>query len=466
MRLRTAFFLSLVLITNVFVRCINQSSETGEGNKLRSEGVAQRPPMGWNSYNAFGATVRESEVKENADFIADKLMNAGWEYVVVDFCWFYPHHPKSIQDNPPQFRLPRDSSYVPWLAMDSYGRLLPDPGKFPSAAGGKGFRPLADYVHARGLKFGIHVMRGIPRQAVWEKSPVKGMEGIDASMVADTTSTCVWLNNMYGLDMSRKGAQEYLNSLFELYAEWGVDFVKVDDILAPYYASEIEGFRKAIDQCGRPMVFSTSLNATPDKADHISRFANMWRISADFWDNWKQLYEMFEYAEEWTPHRKTGAWPDCDMLLLGRLSRRGPVGNERETNFTPEEQRTHVTLWAIAKSPLMFGGDLRVSSPATISLISNMEVISVNQEATEAHQLYRCDSVVVWTSKMQNGDINLALFNLSSSPRIVNVAFSELGVKGKLAVRDLWQQKDLGKFTSAYSHDVPSHGAALVRCSE
>jgi len=255
--------------------------------------------------------------------------------------------------------------------MDEFGRLLPDAGKFPSAGGGKGFKPLADYIHSLGLKFGIHVMRGIPRQAVWEKSPVKGMPGIDASMIADTTSTCEWLNNMYGLDMTKKGAQEYLNSILSLYAEWGVDFVKVDDILAPYYAPEIEGFRKAIDACGRPIVLSTSLNAPVKSAGHISKYANMWRISADFWDNWKQLYEMFDHTDNWTPYRAPGTWPDCDMLLIGRLSRRGPVGDERETNFTEDEQRTHVTLWSIAKSPLMFGGDLRVFSPFTLSLISN-----------------------------------------------------------------------------------------------
>jgi len=274
-----------------------------------------------------------------------------------------------------------------------------------------------------------------------------------------------WLNNMYGLDMSKKGAQEYLNSVLSLYAEWGVDFIKVDDILAPYYAPEIEGFRKAIDACGRPMVLSTSLNAPLKSAEHISKYANMWRISADFWDNWNQLYEMFEYANNWTPYRAPGTWPDCDMLQLGRLSRRGPVGDERESNFTEDEQRTHVSLWCIAKSPLMFGGDLRVSSPFTLSLISNPEVIAVNQSATDAHQLYSKDSLVVWTSKMKNGAINFALFNLTNEAKEVSVDFSSVGIQGKLKVRDLWKKNDLGEFTGKYSQSVPAHGAAMIQCS-
>ena len=129
------------------------------------------PPMGWNSYNSFGAAVYEEDVKANADYMAEHMKHLGWDYIVVDYCWYYPHPPGSIQDNPPQYRLPKDGALVPWFPMDSYGRLYPDPGKFPSAANGKGFKPLADYVHSKGLKFGIHVMRGIPGQAVWAKSP-------------------------------------------------------------------------------------------------------------------------------------------------------------------------------------------------------------------------------------------------------------------------------------------------------
>ena len=191
---------------------------------------AETPPMGWNSYNCYGAAVQESEVKANADYMAEKLKHLGWEYVVIDYCWSYPHPPNSTQNNPPQFRLKVDDAPVPWLAMDEWGRLLPDPRKFPSSKMSGNYNELADYVHSLGLKFGIHVMRGIPRQAVWAKTPIKGTNGITADMIADTNSTCPWLNQMYGIDMSKPGAQEYYNSLAELYAEWGVDYIKIDDI--------------------------------------------------------------------------------------------------------------------------------------------------------------------------------------------------------------------------------------------
>jgi alpha-galactosidase len=215
------------------------------------------PPMGWNSYNCFGSAVHEDEVRANADYMATHLKQYGWEYIVVDFLWSYDNPPGSLIGNASQARL-EDGAYIPWLGMDAWGRLEPHANKFPSAFGGKGFKPLTDYVHSLGLKFGIHVMRGIPRQAVWSKTPVWGANGITADMIADTNSKCDWLNHMYGLDMSKPGAQAYLNSLLQLYASWGVDFIKVDDLSQPYSNAEIEGYQKAIQACERPVVLSLS----------------------------------------------------------------------------------------------------------------------------------------------------------------------------------------------------------------
>ena len=255
--------------------------------------------MGWNSYNCFGSAVHEDEVKANADYMAKHLKQFGWQYIVVDFLWAYDNPPGSTVGNPYQDRL-RDGSYIPWLAMDEYGRLLPNANKFPSSFGGKGFKPLSEYVHSLGLKFGIHVMRGIPRQAVWAKTKVMGTDGITADQIADTASTCAWLNHMYGLDMTKKGAQEYLNSLLQLYASWGVDFIKVDDIARAYHKAEIEGYKKAIENCGRPIVLSLSPGATPLKdSTHVMTHANMWRMADDFWDNWKEILAMMNFAKQW-----------------------------------------------------------------------------------------------------------------------------------------------------------------------
>jgi len=426
--------------------------------------VAQTPPMGWNSYNSFGSAVHEDEVKANADYMAKNLKQYGWQYVVVDFLWSYDNPPGSNIGNPFQKQL-QDGSYVPWLTMDKWGRLMPQPNKFPSSFGGKGFKPLSDYVHALGLKFGIHVMRGIPRQAVWSKSPVMGTNGITADMVADTSSTCPWMNHMYGLDMKKPGAQEYLNSILKLYASWDVDFIKVDDISRPYHIAEIEGYAKAIQDCGRSIVLSISPGETPlAQADHVKQHANMWRMADDFWDNWEMILHMFNYAKSWEGVGGPGHWPDCDMLQIGKLSKRGPVGPERYSRFTEDELYTHMTFWSIYRSPLMIGGNLPENREIEVKLFTNDEVLAVNQKGENPRQLYKKDGSMVWISNEQGTkDLYVALFNIGEDAHEVSIDFSSLGLKGKVGIRDLWQKKDLGSFKKGYKKMINAHGAVLLK---
>jgi len=431
-----------------------------------AQNIANTPPMGWNSYNCFGSAVHEDEVKANADYMAKNLKQYGWQYIVVDFLWSYDNPPGSIAGSPEQARL-WDGSYIPWLTMDKWGRLMPQPTKFPSAFGGKGFAPLAAYVHSLGLKFGIHVMRGIPRQAVWAKSPVKGTNGITADMICDTSAICKWNNHMYGLDMKKPGAQEYLNSILELYASWGVDFIKVDDIARPYREPEIEGYRKAIDNCGRPVVLSLSPGATAvSEAAHAAKNANMWRMADDFWDNWKEIIGMIGYAEQWQGKGGPGHWPDCDMIQIGKLSKRGPVGNERYSRFTPDEEYTHMTFWSIFRSPLFIGGDMPENRPFELQLFNNSEVIAVNQNGSNPLELYRKDGNMVWYSHAQGSkDIYVAMFNLNENTGDVTVPFVALGLKGKVTVRDLWKKQDVGTVTNSYHQQINKHGAALLKLS-
>jgi len=424
---------------------------------------AASPPMGWNSYNCFGSAVHEDEVKANADYINKNLKQYGWQYVVVDFLWSYDNPPGSNIGNPFQKNLP-DGSYIPWLTMDKWGRLMPQPTKFPSSFGGAGFKPLADYVHSLGLKFGIHVMRGVPRQAVWAKTPVFGIAGITADMIADTTSKCAWMNHMYGLDMTKPGAQEYLNSILNLYAQWGVDFIKVDDLSRPYSAAEIEGYNKAIAQTGRAIVFSTSPGATPvSQAAHITKFANMWRMADDFWDNWNEILQMFNYAKQWEGIGSPGHWPDCDMIQIGKLSKRGPVGQERYSRFTKDEEYTHMTFWCIYRSPLFLGGNLPENRDQEVKLFSNDEVLGVNQNGSDPRQLYKTKTAMVWFSHMPNNrGLYVALFNLDNTEQTVIVDFRSLGLSGRISARDLWQKLDLGAFKKQYSMKISAHGAALI----
>ena len=250
--------------------------------------LALTPPMGWNSYDAFGDNVVESEVLANARYVAEKMQPVGWDTIVVDYCWSDP----GAHDNN------RNARANAPLAMDKFGRLLPAPNRFPSAADGAGFKPLADAVHALGLKFGIHVMRGIPRNAVKENLPIEN-SSFTALDAANTNDICRWCPDMFGV-RSNSAGQAWYDSCAKLWAAWGVDYIKVDDLSRPYHTAEIEMIRRAIDQSGRSIIFSTSPGETPvAEGKHISAHANLWRVSDDFWDNWKSLDHEFTYAARW-----------------------------------------------------------------------------------------------------------------------------------------------------------------------
>lgn len=363
---------------------------------------APTPPMGWNSWDCFGCSVTEEEVKANADYMARHLKEYGWEYIVVDIQWY---EPKSNKDSRDPYAYPRRLD----TNIDEYGRVWPAVNKHPSSAGGKGFAPLAEYVHGLGLKFGVHMMRGIPKAAVEHDTPILGTE-LTARDIADTGSTCPWNPDMYGVDTTKPGAQEYYNSLFDLVAEWGVDYVKIDDLSRPYHQGEVEAIRKAIDQCGRPIVFSTSPGATPLSAgEHVSRHANLWRISDDFWDQWDLLKSQFQRLDDWSRWSGDGHYPDADMLPLGNIRARSSNG---WTRFTKTEQQTMMILWAIARSPLMMGGHMPKNDEYTLSLLTNSEVLYVNQSSKNNRQLFRKNDLIAWTAEDRNSeDVFVALIN-------------------------------------------------------
>jgi alpha-galactosidase len=354
---------------------------------------ALTPPMGWNSWDCFGTTVTEQEVKANADYMADHLKAYGWEYIVIDGRW-YVENPTTHGYN----------EQNPIIKIDSYGRFMPAFNRFPSSAGGKGFKPLADYIHSKGLKFGIHLMRGIPKLAVEKNTIVLGTH-YTAKDISNTKGLCTWLHDMYTVDASKPGAQQYYNSLFKLFASWGIDFIKVDDLSQPYHKDEIELIRKAIDNCGRPIVLSTSPGETPIKfADHIRKYANMWRIIGDFWDSWPQLNDHFSLFEKWIPYMSPGHWPDGDMLPLGRISIRAERGVAHMTKFTKDEQYTLMSLFCICRSPLMFGGNLPDNDEFTLDLMTNEEVLAVLNKSKNNRLLFQDGERIAWTADDANSD--------------------------------------------------------------
>jgi len=420
---------------------------------------AATPPMGWNSWDCYGPTVTEAEVKANTDYMAANLKDFGWNYIIVDIRW-YVSNDKAHGYNE------TNPDYV----LDEFGRFMPAVNRFPSAKGGKGFKPLADYIHGKGLKFGIHIMRGIPMVAVKDNLPIKGTKYRAKDIYSDQDQ-CLWLRDMYTVIPEKKGAQEYYDSLFELYASWGLDFVKVDDLSSPiYFAGEIEMIRKAIDRTGRKIVLSTSPGETPvAHADHVQKYANMWRTVGDFWDSWKQLKEHFEVFERWNKWRAFGAYPDGDMLPMGKIGIRAERGEPRMSLFTKDEQYTLMTLWSIFKSPLMFGGNLPDNDAFTVSLITNRRVLKVLNESTNNKQLFRNNDQAAWIAdEPGTGAKYLAVFNTSDEPlplsaKKIAVNLKDLGFGSSCTVTDLWTGKTAGNFSGEFAPEINPHGAGLYK---
>ena len=425
---------------------------------------AVTPPMGWNSFDYYDANVREEEIRANAAYMAEHLKRYGWEYVVVDIQW-YAYDTGTQRE---QFE------YIPFsrLEMDAYGRLQPCPDRFPSAKGGKGFGPLADYVHSLGLKFGIHIMRGIPRIAAQQHLPVKD-GSLRADQIADPGSVCLWNPDMYGLrDIPE--SQAYYDSLMELYASWGVDFVKCDDICNARMGDgsddakehEIRMLYHAIQKCGRPIVLSLSPGpALLERGSLYAKYANMWRVTGDFWDNWEQLKDMFDRCEKWAAFVQKGCYPDCDMLPLGWIGKE--FLQERRTRFTHAEQETMMTLWCICHSPLFLGAELTKLEEDTLKQITNEEVLHLDQAMeNRVFQLQKEKDRVIWISEEpQGGEVYVALFNLNDESADLELPEEllkdhQLYLSKTEAPFDVWKKEDAG---IQQSYEIAPHGVRLLR---
>ena len=410
--------------------------------------------MGWNSWDCYGAAVTEDIVRKNAEFMAKNLKQYGWEYVVVDIQWSAPNA--------------KSHEYDPFteLCMDEYSRLIPAENRFPSSAGGKGFAPLAEYVHSLGLKFGIHIMRGIPRQAVHRNTKIKGTDKT-AREIAKTASICAWNTDMYGVDPDKEGARAYYDSIFELYASWGVDFIKCDDIARelPHEEAELVMLSESLRSCGRDMVLSLSPGAALlEKAELYKQVSDMWRITDDFWDKWELLYAMFERAEKWCTHSGAGHWPDADMLPIGPILQDYDAANR--TKFTENEQITMLTLWSIFRSPLMIGGEMTGFDKFTMSLLTNEEILKMHKNARHSHQVWRREingsEYILWTAANAGGGGYFALFNAGEKDGTVKLDLADLEAADKLDCTELWSGEK-AVFDGFAETSVPSHGVKAFR---
>ena len=426
--------------------------------------LAPTPPMGWNSWDSYGRTLTEAQFKANAGWMAKHLKRFGWRYVVIDEGWYIPN----AESDPKDYK---------FLLTDD-GRFVPVPARFPSAANNAGFKSLADSIHSLGLKFGIHIIRGIPREAVARNLPIADSP-YHAQDAADQSDTCPWNAYNYGVKNSETG-QAYYDSIIKLYASWHVDFIKVDCIADhPYKPDEIRMLANAIRKTGRPMVLSLSPGPTAlDNAGEVSRYAEMWRVCDDFWDHWgpwekndwsQSLYQQFATTAKWAPHIAPGNWPDADMLPLGHLGPHPGDGELRETRFTKDEQRTMVTLWSIFRSPLIMGGDLPSADKWTKSLLTNPEVIQVDQHSRDNRAVVTTDSTAIWLAQLPlqldapPEGYYLAVFNIGNSEQTVHYEWKDLGLRdASYKVRDLWERKDAGSAPSLTVKLRP-HASVLYR---
>ncbi|MGA8428241.1 MAG: glycoside hydrolase family 27 protein [Candidatus Sulfotelmatobacter sp.] len=456
MQIRSLLFLCVI----VYARNLISQATPARTKSESATSLALTPPMGWNSWDGYGTTIKEDEFKANADWFAKHLKPFGWQYVVVDMEWF-------VTDP-----IAEGNSKNAHYSLDQYGRYTPAENRFPSSLNGAGFKPLADYAHSLGLKFGIHILRGIPKKAVEKNLPVAGSP-YHAAAAADTSDTCPWNFDNYGLDPHKPAAQAYYDSIARLYATWEVDLIKVDCIASrPYKGDEIRMLSEALRKTGRPIVLSLSPGAAPlDKVDEMRQYANMWRISDDVWDLWHStvpypqgLGDQFANVAKWAGLAQPGHWPDADMLPLGRLGPAPGWGAARNTKLSRDEQRTLVTLWCIFPSPLMIGGDLPSADDWTLSLFTNPEVLAVDQHSTGNHPVINTEKTVAWLAQSTSGDDKyLAIFNISESTEALRYDWKELGLTGKAyKQRDLWQRKDLDS-AGSMTVTLQPHGSVLYR---
>lgn len=450
-----------VLALTAALLCAMPFAQLQAQDAPKKAALADLPPMGWNSWDSYGTTITEEQFKQNADWMALHLKQFGWQYAVVDMEWFVT--------NPTAEGSAKDEQRV----MDAFGRYTPALNRFPSAAGDQGFAPLATYVHSLGLKFGIHILQGIPREAAEKNLPIYNSE-LHVADAANTTGTCRWNQDNYDLKPTLAG-QAYYDSIARLYAEWGVDLVKVDCIAAgPFKEDEIRMMREALNKTGRPIVLSLSPGEPPfEKADVMQQYAQQWRISNDIWDIWHStssypqgLGDQFQRAAKWKTTQLSGHWPDADMLPLGHLGPAPGWGKPRDTRLTHDEQRTLFNLWAIFRSPLMMGGDLPSTDAWTLSLLTNPEVLAVDQHSRNGRAIIQNDKESVWTAQDESArNWYVAIFNLKDEPQQFRFTWADLGLAdGKYRVRDLWQHKNEGT-PRGLTLTLDAHASILLQLS-
>jgi alpha-galactosidase len=431
---------------------------------LYAENPAPTPPMGWSEWDSYGLTITEADFRANAAVLAS-LRHYGWQYAMLDAGW-YEDDPANAQRSGRHYQL------------DGNGQLIPAVNRFPSAADGEGFKRLADWLHTRGLKLGIHVMLGIPRQAV-ERDALLAGSAFRASEAADTTQTCPWDSEFYAVKDNAAGRAWY-DSIAKQYANWGVDLIKLGCVSdRPYRSSEIRQISEAIRTTRRPMVLSLSPGPPPQEyASFVGKYAQMWRVSVEHWDVWTTpkskssfpigLRDEFDILAKWAPLVKSGNWVDPDGLPNGWLGPHPAWGQARSSQLTHDEQRSEFTLWAFARAPLIEGANLTRLDPFTRELMTDRVLLDIDQNARESHPITdlppEWNQVRIWEAQtLRSGRLrhSFAFFNLGDTPLHLHARWAELGLSsGTHIARDLRNRRQLAP-SEQVEVVLPEHGSAV-----
>jgi len=374
------------------IGCALTAAGSGQGQPAWMD-LARTPPMGWNSWNKFGCNVSDSLIREVADaMVASGMKDAGYHYVVIDDCW--------------------------QVARDKNGTIVPDPERFKG-----GMKALADYVHSRGLKFGIYSDAGS-----------KTCEGRPASLG-------------YEVEDARQ------------YAAWGVDYLKYDwcntDGVDPKIAYPT--MRDALKASGRPIVFSMCEWGRNQPWTWARGVAHLWRTTGDIQDRWSSFVRLLDQQVGLEKYAGPGGWNDPDMLEVGN------------GGMTIPEYRAHFSLWCVLSAPLMAGNDIRSMTPDIHDILTNKEVIAVDQDPTEqGRRLRKNGDLEVWVKKVAGNARVVVLFNRGSAQAQIALSWQELGLPfdAELAVRDLWAKQDLGKVKGTLVASVPSHDVIMVKVTQ
>ncbi|KAB1928574.1 carbohydrate-binding protein [Micromonospora noduli] len=419
--------------------------------------IAQRPFMGWTSWTMQSSKypglnpdgdysyLTEANVLKQTDALATKLKPYGYEYVNIDAGWW------------------RDNAWVP--RFDQYARQTPDPVRFP-----RGMQAVAEHIHGKGLKAGIYLPVGLEKEAyAGGAAPIWNAPGCTTANIVypDLRTTNGW-DSAYKLNFDNPCAQKYIDSQAQLFADWGYDFLKLDGVGPGSFKSgdnydnvaDVAAWQRAIATAGRPIHLELSWSLDINHAADWKRYSNGWRIDTDVecycntlvsWEN--SVDDRFDDAPAWSRKAGPGGWNDLDSLN---------VGNGEMDGLTRAERQSYATLWAISKSPLYTGDDLTRLDDYGLSLLTNREVIAIDQNGgAPARPVTPAGDQQVWGAKNPDGSYTVALFNLGDAPASVTAHWASFGFTGNASVRDVWNRRDLGNQRNAITAALPAHGSRL-----